>query len=163
MFPDLKPNAVLSVIRYRPCANPHDTGDRPIHLPAALTEYILTKLPRNYPRSALPLMILALMAGFDVSSLIQSPLIALYVIGAETPRSCTRRVGKASRACLENAKLISSTSVPLSHVIGPDILSTRCDCMLQLVSVIVFVTSAILGVILPSPPIVIRMHIFVQG
>lgn len=39
----------VSIMRCTPCVNLHNTGDRPIHLPAGLPEYVLTYFPCESP------------------------------------------------------------------------------------------------------------------
>ena len=37
----------VSMMRCKPCLNPHDVDDRPRHLPAGFTEYVLASVPRS--------------------------------------------------------------------------------------------------------------------
>ena len=39
----------VSVVRYKPCANPHDTDDLPRFLPAGLTPYVLNSYANKSP------------------------------------------------------------------------------------------------------------------
>ena len=39
----------VSVMRCKPCVNPHDVDDRPRHLPAGFTEYVLARTSRKSP------------------------------------------------------------------------------------------------------------------
>lgn len=39
----------VSVMRCKPCVNPHDTDDRPRHLPAGFTEYVLASVSEKSP------------------------------------------------------------------------------------------------------------------
>ena len=39
----------VSVMRCKPCVNPHDTEDRPRHLPAGFTEYVLASVSEKSP------------------------------------------------------------------------------------------------------------------
>ena len=45
--PEPKPR--VSVMRCKPCTNPHDDRDRPVHLPAGLTSYVLTHFAAKSP------------------------------------------------------------------------------------------------------------------
>ena len=39
----------VSVMRCKPCTNPHDDRDRPVHLPSGLTSYVLTQFASKSP------------------------------------------------------------------------------------------------------------------
>ena len=39
----------VSIMRCKPCMNPHDTKDRPRHLPAGFTEYVLSRVSEKSP------------------------------------------------------------------------------------------------------------------
>ena len=39
----------VAVERCKPCANPHDSGDMPKHLPAGLTQYVLNNFSKKSP------------------------------------------------------------------------------------------------------------------
>ena len=43
----------VTMERCKPCANPHDNSDMPKHLPAGLTQYVLSNFPRNPLRTVL--------------------------------------------------------------------------------------------------------------
>ena len=72
----------VSVVRCKPCANPHDSSDLPRFLPAGLTPYVLN----NYTNKSPPYHV----TEGDVTVPIErvesrkSPAIALYAAGAES-------------------------------------------------------------------------------
>ena len=39
----------MAIERFRPCANPHDSGDMPKYLPAGLTQCVLNKFSKKSP------------------------------------------------------------------------------------------------------------------
>ena len=41
----------VAIERCKPCANPHDSGDIPKYLPAALTQYVLNNIPKSSHRT----------------------------------------------------------------------------------------------------------------
>ena len=43
----------VTMERCKPCANPHDNSDMPKHLPAGLTQYVLSNFPRHPLRTVL--------------------------------------------------------------------------------------------------------------
>ena len=39
----------MAIERCKPCANPHDSGDKPKYLPAGMTQYVLNIFSKKSP------------------------------------------------------------------------------------------------------------------
>ena len=169
------------VMRCEPCVRPDNTGDRPVHLPAGLTEYFLTRFAAKSP----PFHVTADDVGYDgrVQRVELDSITAhCFVCGRGGNLSVmyeARWTGLSRRSWERGANL--HFSVLLSCDTGPDapfivvldINSTKgCGSPLQLVNTTVYGMSdtsgpamsschmPTFGVISLQPPVVSRVHLF---